>query len=184
MNKRLLVHAVMVTFFCCLAGCASRNTRDIGKGITIGGLGSGSAGLAAVGVLTEIAGGVQAEPEKGSAEYIRRQDEILRKWAMLYFYERYKVSLLDAKDITSDNLGPFTQDFCTDVDRMVAAKETIRLDRNFMQAKGFSVKYAPESADGIIEYQLSVDPFGGKPSECVKILSAVGKGLIKTASKK
>lgn len=178
MNKRLIAHAVEFSIFCCLSGCASISTRDVGKGLTVGGVGSGSAGLAAAGVLTEIVGSVQTEPEKGSAEYIRRQNEILRMWAMIYFYEGYKNSLLNVKEISADRVGGLTQEYCANVDRKVALKETILLDRNFMQAKGFSIKYAPESADGMIEYQLGVDPFGGKPGNCEKFLSAASKNLI------
>lgn len=179
-NRRFVAHIVIAAFFGCLTGCASMTAENVGEGIAIGGIGSGSAGLTFLGGATEIIGGILSKPKKGSPEFEKRRAAIYKIEAAAYLKRDFYQPFIGEPSITPEQIQIAAQGYCVNVMKKVEDKESIPLSRKRMKESSVPEEYLPEGDGEIIEYTLDGDPFNGA---CVYALEAVGAEVVKSAKK-
>lgn len=179
MNERLIALSVVSLFFC-LTGCASMTAENVGEGIAIGGIGSGSAGLTFLGGATEIIGGFLSKPKKGSPEFEKRKAAIYKIEAAAYLKRDFYQPFIGKPSTTPEQIHVTAQGYCADVMKKVDGKESIPLSRKRMEESSIPDEYLPDGDAEIIEYTLDGDPFNGA---CVYALEAVGEEVVATAKK-
>lgn len=154
-----------------LTGCASMSTEEAGKGIALGGIGSGHGGIAALGAVVELVGQAAPRPEEGTPEFERDKlkfyGQMLPLTLMLEFREQVTLGMTDQQ------ITDAAAKRCAGINEEIATKGSITLRRNALKNL-MTEKYLPK--EEAIEYRVTKDPFGGK---CEQKLFNTGKTYLK-----
>lgn len=163
-----------------LTGCASMNAEEAGQGVFLGGVGSGSTGIAGVGIIISEVGRVWSKPPVGSPEFEKRKAKIYKSAVNNYFVQDFAGAFVGKPETTAAQVATAAREYCASVDKKVAAKEVVPLSRKSMEASFVGDEFLPEGDGEIIGYALESDPFDGG---CVWMLEASGERVVQHAKK-
>lgn len=184
MKKISFVMLVIGFLMASLTGCASMSAEEAGQGVFLGGVGSGSSGIAGVGIIISEVGRVWSKPPVGSPEFEKRKAKIYKSAAHNYFVQDFSKAFVGKPETTIEQVSSAAREYCAAVDKKVAGKEVVPLSRKSMEASFIGDEFLPEGDGEIIGYALESDPFDGG---CVWILEGSGEWVVqhaKQASKK
>jgi len=114
-----------------LGGCASMSVEDVGKGVALGGIGAGSSGLAVVGAVTEIVGGISVEPEPGTPEFEKFKMDAYGRWMPVILNTEFGEQM--SIGMTEQQVAEKATVFCKALDTKIAAKQPIMLKRSVLK---------------------------------------------------
>jgi len=153
------------------AGCASMTAEDVGKGVALGGIGSGSGGLVVVGAVTEIVGGISVEPEPGTPEFEKFKMDAYGRWMPVILNTEFGEQM--SIGMTEQQVSEKATGFCKELNVKIAAKQPIMLKRSVLK-RLFEEKYLPKEDE--VPYLLTTNPYG---KNCESHLARVGGVKIK-----
>lgn len=155
-------------------GCASMTSEDVGKGVALGGIGSGSSGLAVLGAAVELAGSAAPEPAEGTPEFEQLKKDLYGKFLTIILTLDFND--LMAAHMTDHQVSEAAVKYCQPINEKVAAKGSIMLKRKTLK-RLFAEKYLPKEEE--VPYQLTADPFEGK---CEQSVARAGRVRVKKLS--
>lgn len=172
---RYVVLFVLATSLLALTGCASMSTEDVGRGVALGGIGSGHGGIAALGAVVELAGQAAPRPKEGTPEFERDKlkfyGQVLPLVLMFEFREQVTLGMTDQQ------ISDAAVKRCAGINEEITSKGSITLQRNVLKNL-MTEKYLP--SEDSIEYKTSKDPFAGIfGSTCEQKLAGSGKVHLK-----
>jgi len=163
-----------------LTGCASMSAEEAGQGVFLGGVGSGSSGIAGVGIIVSELGRVWSKPPVGSPEFEKRKAKIYKSAVHNYFVQDFSKAFVGKPETSVEQMSGAARKYCAAVDKKVADKEVVPLSRKSMEASFVGDEFLPEEDGEIIGYTLESDPFDGG---CVWILKASSERVVQHAKK-
>jgi len=174
--KRTIL-ALLVSFCMLnLMACATMSAEQIGQGLEVGGVGSGSGGIALIGIVTESLGHVLSKPSVGSPEFEKRKAEFYRTAVQVHFMTENSKLYIGKPDTSQEQITESTRLFCADISQKVATRTSVPLSRKNLKRWNARDEYLPEGNSDIVEFPLYEDPFNG---DCEDVLGRAGREIVR-----
>jgi len=156
--------AVVLLFAFLAGGCAGMNGGEVGEGLKVSGIGSGSPGLTLVGLITEPLGRWIMSPFTEQTE----KEKVLGDGVYTVLRSDFFKTL--DPSFTRRQVQKAAESYCSELRRKAAAKEPLDLSRDNISQIAPADAYIPTDED-ISRYLLEDSRFASK---CPRTLGVTG----------